>query len=159
MGKLGLIWRVGGYLMAINTESVIEVLPPVSCRPMSGTPDWIRGLFVYRGTLIPLVEMSRLLGQQVSPDRLSNRVLVVKMQSPGIAIEWPLGIWVESVMEVERLDSDSKGGHPGLATDQSRFLGPVIPTRWGQVQFVNPSEFFTPEQARIMTQRLSEEAA
>ena len=69
------------------------------------------------------------------------------------------GLWVQSVIELERLDFDQAGGHPGFATDAGRFLGPVVQTRFGQVQLVRPESLFTPEQAAVLSDRLREAAA
>ncbi len=159
MRTLAVIWRSAGLLMAIDASSVIEVLPPVSCRPMPGSPEWVRGLFGYRGTLIPLIDAASLLNAPREPTRMANRVLVVHAGTELAPVNWHAGLWVESVLEVERLDFGNASGHPGFATDAGRFLGPVAQTRWGQVQLVTPHEIFTPEQARVMTQRLAEAAA
>jgi chemotaxis-related protein WspB len=159
VGRLGVIWRSAGLLMAIDSASIVEVLPPVSCRPAPGTPGWVRGLFVYRGALIPLVDAARLLGAAPGPDRMANRVIVIRVAAGGAPTEWPVGLWVESVLEIERIDFEAAGGHPGFATDTGRFLGPVAQTRWGQVQRLSPEQLLTPEQAAILTERLSETAA
>ncbi len=159
MGNLAVIWSSAGLLMAIESRSIIEILPPVSCRPAPGAPDWIRGLFAYRGALIPLVNTARLLGAVPAPDRQANRIIVIRATAAGTPIDWLVGLWVENVMEIERIEFAAAGTHPGFATDQGRFLGSVAQTRWGQVQLVKPDEIFTPEQAAIMTQRLSEVAA
>ena len=159
MRTLAVIWHSAGLLMATDSTSVVEVLPPVSCRPMPGTPDWVRGLFGYRGALVPLVDAASLLNAPRGPVRMANRVIVVSVGTDTTPIDWRVGLWVESVLEVERLDFDSAGGHPGFAADSGRFLGPVAQTRWGQVQLMKPAEIFTPEQTRIMTQRLAEAAA
>ncbi len=161
MGTLAVIWRSAGLLMAIEARSVVEVLPPVSSRAAPGAPAWVRGLFAYRGELIPLVDAAGLLGGSPPPDRMANRVLIVRVGTgrggPGIA--WPAGLWVESVLEIDRVDFTAAGGHPGLATEGGRFLGAVAQTRWGQVQLVEPQELFTSEQARVLTERLAGAAA
>ena len=159
MRTLAVIWRSAGLLMAIDARAVVEVLPPVACRPMPGAPDWVRGLFTYRAGLVPLVNAARLLGSTPGPDRMANRVIVVRVAAGAATVEWPVGLWVESVLEVERTDFDAAGGHPGLASDATRFLGPVARSRWGQVQLVNPAEIFTPEQAAVMTGRMTEGVA
>jgi chemotaxis-related protein WspB len=156
---LAVIWRSGELLMAIDARSVVEVLPPVSCRAAPGTPGWVRGLFAYRGALIPLVDAGSLLGMARGPDRMCNRVIVVRVAVGSGALDWPVGVWVESVLEIERTDFGGVGGHSGFATEAGRFLGPVVQSRWGQVQLVRPEEIFTLEQAAIMTQRLAEAAA
>jgi chemotaxis-related protein WspB len=156
---LSVIWRVSGMLLATGAESVVEILPPVACPPPPAAPDWIRGLFSYRTKLIPLVDAARLLGATPGPGRMFNRVLVLRVGAGGAPVDWPVGLWVEAVLGLERIDFGSDGGHPGFATEAGRFLGPVAPTRWGQVQLVKPVELFTPEQTSVLTERLAEAAA
>ena len=159
MTTLAVIWRFAGLLMAIDARSIVEVLPPVSSRPSLGAPQWVRGLFTYRGSLIPLVDAAMLLGAAPEPDRMANRVLVLRITPEDSPIQWPIGLWVQAVLEVDRVDFAQVGSHPGFAIDAVRFLGPVAQTRWGQVQLVLPSEIFTAEQVAIMTDRLTEAVA
>jgi chemotaxis-related protein WspB len=147
---LAVIWRSEGRLMAIASQLILEVLPPVSSRPALGAPGWVRGLFPYRGTLIPLVDAATLLGTGRAPDRMSNRVVVVRSGVDGASTGSLVGLWVESVLDVDYIDFDAAGGHPGFATDAGRFLGPVTQTRWGQVQQILPQAMFTAEQALVL---------
>lgn len=158
MEALAVIWRAAGLLMALPAESVLEVLPPVSSRAVPAVPAWVRGLFSYRGTLIPLIDAARLLGSEPRPDRMVNRVLVVRIAAAGVP-PWPVGLWVESVLDLERVDFSAAGGHPGFATEGGRFLGPVVETRFGQVQLLKAAELFRPDEAEILTRRIGEAAA
>ncbi len=159
MGTLAVIWRAAGLLMATGAESVVEVLPPVAWRRVPAVPGWVRGLFAWRGRLVPLVDAAGLLGAEPAPDRMVNRVLVLRVAAGETPLDWPAGLWVESVLELEHIDFESAGAHPGFATDDARFLGPVAQTRFGLVQLVRPAELFTPEHAGLLAQRLAEAAA
>jgi len=156
---LSVIWRAGGLLFATGIDAVAEVLSPLACTPTPGVPQWVRGLFNYRGRLIPLVDVARLLARSPSPDRMINRVVVVRSTPGTAALDSPVGLWVEAVLEPEALDFDGAGMHPGFATEAGRFLGPVVETGWGQVQLVHPQELFTAEQASVLAERLKEAAA
>lgn len=159
MTTLAVIWRLADLLMAIDARSIVEVLPPVSSRTSLGAPAWVRGLFTYRGTLIPLIDAATLLGSSPAPDRMANRILVLRIASADAPVQWPVGLWVQSVLEIDRVDFEQAGSHPGFAIEAVRFLGSVAQTRWGQVQLVKPAEIFTPEQVAIMTDRLAEAVA
>ncbi len=145
--------------MAIESRSIIEILPPVSCRLVPSAPDWTRGLFVYRGVLIPLIDTARLLGAAPAPDRLANRVIVVRVRAADGLIDLLVGLWVESVLEIDRIEFKAAGTHSGFTTESCRFLGPIAQTRWGLVQRVTPDLLFSLEQAEMLTQRLAEAAA
>lgn len=159
MPSLAVIWRAAGLLFATSVESVVEVLPPLAWSPTPAVPHWIRGLFSHRGRFIPLVDVAGLLGTPPTPDRMSNRVLVVRCAPNSNSIPWTTGLWVDCVVELENIDFDAAGSHPGFATDAGRFLGPVVQTRWGPVQHVNPEQLFTPEQSAVLAERLKEAAA
>ncbi|MBX3381425.1 MAG: chemotaxis protein CheW [Phycisphaeraceae bacterium] len=160
MSSLAIIWRAGGLLFSTAVGAVVEVLPPVSVNVAPAVPDWVRGLFVYRGALIPLVDVARLLGRESGADKMSNRVLVVRSTLEGAARETGLvGIWVESVLELDRPEFGAAGAHPGFSNEASRFLGPVAQTRFGTVQDVRPADLFTPEQAELLWARVKAGAA
>lgn len=166
MPKLAVIWRSAGLLLATGAEAVIEVLPPVAWRPMPGVPEWVRGVFDYRGDLIPLIDCERLLlGPQsttaatsTTADQMVNRVLVVRVAPTGVGPTWPVGLWVSSILELDHIDFEAPHTHPGFDTQAARFLGPIASTRWGLVQLVNPAELFTPEQIGMMSSRMAEAA-
>lgn len=159
MPTLAVIWRVAGLLLATSADSVIEVLPPLSSQRIAAVPEWVRGMFTYRARLIPLVDAAGVLGEAASPDRMTNRVLVLRVGEAGSPVEWPVGLWVESVLDLERVEFGAADGHPGFEIERGRFLGPIASTRWGQVQLVKPGELFTPQQASLLSQRLAEAAA
>lgn len=162
MRKLGVIWSAAGLLMAIDSCEIVEVLPPVTCRPAPGVAHWLRGLFVYRGELIPLVDAGVLLGAARAPERMVNRVIVTRVsnvQSSDPASGWPVAIWVDNLLEIDRIDFETTGTHPGLGGDSARFLGPIAQTRWGTVQLVRPEHLFQPDQIRVLSERIAEAAA
>ena len=99
MAPLAVIWRAAGLCFATSTDAVVEVLPPLAWRPVPAVPAWVRGLFSHRGRLTPLVDTAGLLGLQVPPDRMSNRVIVarcaadagedpVARHAPSLAASW-----------------------------------------------------------------------
>jgi len=159
VNPLAVIWRAGGLLFSTNVGAVVEVLAPVRANPAPAVPGWVRGLFVYRGTIIPLVDVAKLLGRTSGEDRMTNRVLVVRSgRRDGTGGEVGdaglVGLWVESVLELDRPEYRAAGSHPGFSNEASRFLGAVAETRFGTVQDVRPEELFTAEQAELLWARV-----
>jgi len=153
MSSLAVIWRAGGLLFSTAVGAVVEVLAPVRANAVPAVPRWVRGLFVYRGALIPLVDVADLLGRESGEDRMTNRVLVVRTGSGGES-GGLVGLWVESVLELHRPEFDGAGAHPGFSNEGSRFLGAVVQTRFGPVQDVRPENLFTAEQAEVLWARV-----
>ncbi|MBS0191811.1 MAG: chemotaxis protein CheW [Phycisphaerales bacterium] len=157
MNSLAVIWSCGGLLFSTATESVIEVLSPVSPTPAPGAPAWLLGLFDYRGKLIPLVRVSELLGRERAADRMSNRVLVVKADLGADFRQCPVGLWVDHIVELERPDFGT--AHPGFAVPGADFLGAVVQTKFGQVREVRAGNLFTAEQIELLAGRLRDRGA
>jgi chemotaxis-related protein WspB len=85
-----LTFTVAGQPYAIESRRVIEVLPLVPARPIPLMPDYVRGIFTYRGQLVPLVDLrSRFRAEGTTPAappaRLSTRVIVVEFIPSGAA--------------------------------------------------------------------------
>lgn len=157
MPTLAVIWRAAGLLLATDVDSIIEILPPLACRPAPHAPAWIRGVFIYRGELIPLIDAERLLAGNAParPGQMSNRVIAIRLSAPGQTPERRAGLWVESILELDRIEFASQEASPGFAAGAARFLGPIATTRHGLVQLVRSGELFTPDQLAVLTRETS----
>ena len=77
-----LTFTVADQDYAIESRRVVEVLPLVPARPLPRTPAYVRGIFTYRGDLVPLVDLGVRLADQPPAERLSTRVIVVDFRPP-----------------------------------------------------------------------------
>jgi chemotaxis-related protein WspB len=97
-----LTFTVAGEPYAIESRRVVEVLPRVPARPLPRVPDYLLGVFTYRGRIVPLVDLGRRLGVAPPTDRLSTRVIVVETTAPaggdGPAAGIQLGLVAENVV-------------------------------------------------------------
>ncbi len=73
-----LTFTIAGQSYAIPSKRVIEVLPLVPARPIPGMPEYVAGLFTYRGQLLPLIDLGTRIAATPPPRRLSTRVIVVE---------------------------------------------------------------------------------
>lgn len=159
---LVLAWSVADLLCAVDVCDVVEVLPPVACRPLPLLPAWMRGLFVHRGQPMPLIDAAGLLGLAPSEDRMANRVLVVRIDGENAggraAPRTALGIWVHRVIDLARVDFRAASSHPGFESRSARFLGPLGESPWGLVQRVAPRELLDDAQWELLAGRQGEDA-
>ncbi|MFM1997155.1 MAG: hypothetical protein RLZZ111_1542 [Planctomycetota bacterium] len=95
-----LCFTVGGDNYAIPSRRVVEVVPLLATRPLPDAPAAVRGLFVHRGRLTPLIDLARLLGGPPLRDRLSTRVIVVDMPRAGTERPARLGVAAEAVLSL-----------------------------------------------------------
>jgi chemotaxis-related protein WspB len=125
-----LTFAIGGHPYAIPSRRIVEVLPLVAARPLPHAPHFVRGLFSYRGRLLPLVDLGVLLGAGAAPELLSTRVIVVSLDQDaeaGIPVRQhgrQLGLVAEHVISIRSADhTDTVLSHLELAS--APYLGPV----------------------------------
>jgi chemotaxis-related protein WspB len=104
-----LTFSVAGQPYAIESRRVIEVLPLVAARPLPQAPDYLLGIFTYRGRLMPLIDLARRLGVAPPPARLSTRVIVVEVEPDAVGAgsrtaPLRLGLVAENVVAVRSAD-------------------------------------------------------
>ncbi len=129
-----LSFTVAGEPYAIESRRVVEVLPLVPARPIPRMPDYVLGVFTYRGALVPLVDLGRRLADTPPADRLSTRVIVVDFAPPE-GRPGRLGLVAEHVISIvpsERAETSL----PSLGLEAAPFLGRILRIGGRTVQVV-----------------------
>src|SRR5947199_7329918 len=91
---LVLMCQAAGQRYAVDARAVAQVVPRVQLEAVAGGPEWLAGLCVCRGQVVPVVDLCRLIADRPCPRRWSNRVLLVPV-AVGQASR-PCGLLVES---------------------------------------------------------------
>jgi purine-binding chemotaxis protein CheW len=104
------------FLCALDIRYVGEVMRPLPVRPAPGSPPFVRGLSVIRGTATPVVGLGALLG---GDGRGSHRYVTVR------GGRHPVALAVDSVLGIREVDGASLEGVSTLvgATSQA---APVV---------------------------------
>lgn len=118
-----LTFTVAGQTYAIESRRVIEVLPLVPARPIPHMPDYIRGIFTYRGRLVPLVDLAVRLAMGRLQERLSTRVIVVQFAAAREGQQ--LGLVAENVISICST-TDAEASLPALEFREAPFLGRIL---------------------------------
>ncbi|MFM8282849.1 MAG: chemotaxis protein CheW [Planctomycetaceae bacterium] len=128
-------FTVAGQQFAIEARRVIEVLPLIPARPVPMLPDYVTGMFVYRGRLVPLVDLGIRLGGTAAERRLSTRIVVVEYATPAepnppAAIPAPtrVGLVAENVIATCRSE-DAEADYPPLRFEDAPFMGRILRLR------------------------------
>jgi len=93
-----LLFYAGEDLYAIESSHVIEVIPRVSLRKVHHVPDYVAGLFNYRGMILPVIDLCHLIQNTPSRSHLSTRIMIVK-QPRQDGLQQYLGLMAERVTE------------------------------------------------------------
>ncbi len=74
---LVLTFQVGSDHLALEVSRVHEIVPWVRLQPVACSPPWLAGVFIYRGQVVPVIALHRLLGIGECPVHLSTRIILV----------------------------------------------------------------------------------
>ena len=130
-----LVFQLGGDRYALDASAVIEVLPLVAVRPIPLAPQGIAGVFDYRGSPVPVVDLSALTFGRAAERTLSTRLVIVEYPD-GAGETRPLGVIVERATQTIRREQ-ADFVESGVSSDRTSYLGPVTRDAGGLVQRID----------------------
>ena len=145
---LALRFQVQGEPCALRARDVAEVLPLLPCRRLPGLPDFVVGVFDYRGRAAVLLDLQRLLGYDRTAPRLSSRVAVLAREGR------PLGLLLGGATDTLRYTEEALEPAP-LQPPGRPVLGPLIHHGDGLVQLMEPDALLTETEAAAVEAALA----
>jgi len=139
---LALAFQTGSHHLALDVRRVREVVPRVRLQPVANGPPWLAGTFVYRGQIVPVVDLHRLTGAGDCPTHLSSRIILVT----GAGDARLLGLLAAQVADVREVPTPATPPS-SLTTPGQPDLGPFVVDGAGVVHLFEPDRLL-PEQAR-----------
>jgi chemotaxis-related protein WspB len=130
---LWLVFAVGHDRYALEGRQVVEVVPLVTLRQIPKTPDYVAGVFNYRGRLVPVLDLCQLLQGRPCLARLSTRIILVhyqRHQSPRHI----LGLMAERVTDTPSTDRTLPSG---INVAEAPYLGNMATDEYGMLQYVH----------------------
>jgi chemotaxis-related protein WspB len=131
---LFLLFQLGDDRYALEIGQIVEVLPMVSVKAIPQAVPGVAGLFTYRGTPVPLIDLSELALGTPSRPRISTRIVLVQyVEAEGSA--HLLGLLAEKTSEtLRRAEADFVDS--GVSVETAPYLGPVTTDARGIIQRV-----------------------
>jgi chemotaxis-related protein WspB len=136
-----LLFEVAGQRYGLDIADVIEVVPAVHVRPLPGSPSYVAGVCRYRGTMVPVIDLSALIGGRPSVARLSTRLILVRHPGPSGAGR-VLGLLAEHATDGVMTDSSSSST-TGFSTPEAPDLGGLADDSGRTIQFVKVEHLLT----------------
>jgi chemotaxis-related protein WspB len=100
-----LLFHIADHLYAIDTAQVTEVIPCMILRKVQAVPDYVAGVFNYRGEIVQVIDLCELIQGTSSRLRFSTRIIIVNYRDRAGASQY-LGLMAERVTEtLSRPDS------------------------------------------------------
>lgn len=131
---LFLLFQIKDERYCLEASRVVEVAPMVTFRTIPHTPPYVSGVFSYRGTIVPVIDLSTLLGGEPARPLLSTRIILVDHVGRDSS-HHTLGLLAEHVTEtISRKEEDFRP--PGIEAEDLPFLKGMAFTDGGMVQRV-----------------------
>lgn len=137
-----LTFQAGNDRYGLDVSRVIEVIPMVVFRPLPHTESYVAGLFNYRGTMVPVIDLTVLLTGVVSRPLFSTRIIMADY--PGLdGKSHALGLMAERVTEtIPCAEGDFQPA--GIAVAGAPYLGDLLIRRGEMIQRVEIERLLPP---------------
>jgi len=132
---------------AVTAAQVIEVIPFVALRKIPHTPAYIAGVFNYRGSIVPVVDLSLLLYTTPCAPRLGTRILL--MEYVFGKDHRLLGLLAERVVETMSV-ADNGICFSAVSDPGAQYLGGIITGSDEIIQLIRTDELLTDPLSKIL---------
>jgi chemotaxis-related protein WspB len=132
---LVLQFYLGDVMYMVECKRVQEVVPMAALKHIPHAPDCVAGLFNYRGTLVPVIDLRQFIYGTRCQIRLSTRVILVEYswQDKAPAI---IGIMAERITEaVDR--PQTAFTPPGIRMEEAPYLGGILMEHEQMIQLID----------------------
>ena len=135
---LMLLFQLGNSRYAVPAREVVEIASMVELEPLPGTPDYIAGLFNYRGQHVPVLDLCLLINNQACSNLVTTRMILVDfpLASGGTRT---LGLLAERVTETMDID-EQDFTDTGITIPDAPFVGRAAHSEQGLVQRLSITE-------------------
>jgi chemotaxis-related protein WspB len=132
--RLYLTFRLAADHYALEVSRIAEVLPLVGIKQLPRSLQGIAGAFNYRGTPVPVIDLSELTLGRAAGENLSTRIILV-LYPDGRGGTHLLGLIAEDATELIRR-TPAEFMPSGVSNSAAPYLGSVAPASGGLVQLV-----------------------
>jgi chemotaxis-related protein WspB len=135
---LFLQFEIDGDRYALDFRQLIEVLPLVNLKTLSGAPSGIAGMFDYHGSPVPVVDLSQVIAGRAALRRVNTRIVVVNYAMTDRAPR-TLGLIAEKATATVQLQ-EAEFAESGVANGDTPYLGPIARDARGLIQWLTVSQ-------------------
>ena len=140
---LALTLHLGDMPLAVPASAVVEVLSRRELRPLAMAPDGVAGLLPFRGHLVPVVDLCRLVLQRDCRPLLSSRLVVLSVEERGKRRLF--AVLAESVLDLVPATATV----PGLRLPDTPWLGGHLADQPGLPQLLDPARLLPDDLAAL----------
>jgi chemotaxis-related protein WspB len=131
---LFLLFQLGKERYALQASRVVEVVPLLELKQLPQAPKGVAGIFNYRGTPVPAVDLSALTLGQPASERYSTRIVIVNYPDDR-GTNHLLGLIAECATETLRKDPN-EFIDSGVRLSEAPYLGPILMDTKSPIQWI-----------------------
>lgn len=110
------VFQLSGETYGIEIANVHEIIRMQDITDIPRTPDFVEGVINLRGRIIPVIDLRKRFGLEVSEYTQASRIIVVEVE--GVTV----GMIVDSVSEVLRLPTNNIEPPPAMVSVDAAYL-------------------------------------
>ena len=140
-----LIFEVDGQRYGLDVTGISKILPYVHLRRLPQVPEYVTGVFRYRDTMVPVIDLSHLISGKPATALLSTRIILVPYNGTAGTTRF-LGLLAErasQILEVDAADVRTSG----VAVPEAPYLGGLSSSGGSIIQHVQVEQLL-PEDLR-----------
>lgn len=145
---LYLIFELDKQIYAIDSKEIIEIIPNLNFTSVPNAPEFIKGIFNYRGTAVPVIDLLKMNGGGFIPNKLTTKILIVNY-SPAKTIEKTIGLLTENIIGAEHIAEDDIK-NTGMEIEQAKYVGDVVNRKDMMIQIINVNKLLSKDVQKII---------
>jgi chemotaxis signal transduction protein len=132
---LVIVFKFNRQEYAIDTAQLVAVLPALPVRSIPGAAQGIIGVFTFRATQVPVIDLDLMHSGTPCPDQLSTRILLTHTSTEHN--KRLIGLRVEDALDTVQIDQVSSVANLNIATPGAPYLGRIINIEDRIIQLIN----------------------
>ena len=126
-----LLFYLGDVLFAIKCDKIREITPVVNLKIIQNCPAFLAGIFNYRGSIVPVIDMRQLINGVPCRMKLSTRIILINYEKSDKS-QCVVGLMAERVTEAVMrppeyfvpfsVNTEKKSYLSGMVMDDDRMI-------------------------------------
>ncbi len=130
-----LLFGIGNDRFSLDAQQVIEVVPLIRLKNVPHSPGYVAGLFNFRGTVVPVIDLTDLISGTASKHQVSTRIILVPY-ADSENNSHILELFEERVTGTLTCNEDDLE-LPGIESESAEYLDKILFDTEGMIQLIN----------------------
>ena len=148
---LFLVFHVSDQRFALEARVIEEITPLVELGKIPKVAHYVAGIFHYRGSMIPVIDLCQLLEDRPSVAKVSTRIIVIRFTDKR-GKSHLLGLIAEGVNDTFCTNLENFMGHD-IEIAEAPALGRVMYDDSGMIQLVDTQQLLNEQAASLVFTR------